>query len=762
MTNENPEESKMGKWTRRGFIGIGGLMGAGLVVALGGYAYVGRAIKKYTALGMGDGNSLNAWIRISPDNKATLAIARAEMGQGVITGVTQLIAEELELDWKDIRVIHPQPESPYANTYLSSFKRANPFIGYGIMDKVMAFLPIVGTGGSTSIIDAWDGMRYAGATAREMLIRAAADKWGEEISSCKAENGFVINTKTNEKLSYGALAEAAGNFASDKLPTLKPRSQFKVIGKPIQRLDIPAKINGTAKFGMDYKMDDMLYAAVKHANITGNKVTGFANEKEVLAMPGVKKVFLTQYGKALVYADNTWRAMNGAKALEVKEKGAAIPDLSSEMYLKELRRLAKEETIAVKVGKGNAKAVVSNELKKGQKKIEATYEVPYLAHACMEPINASAIMKDGKVEAWIGHQVSSVVHTMLDEATGVGKKNIKINVAYLGGGFGRKGEPDYVRLVGAAAKEMPGKLVQLVFSREEDMKNDMYRPASVCELSGVVNEDGTVEALYANFAIQSVEKQALSRILPAIAPSAEKARDTAQGMDDQPYMIPNHTVGFGDFVADIQVGFWRSVGHSQNGFFNESFIDEMAHAANKDPLEFRMDLCNGQERYTKLLSKLKEISGWGSNEENTFQGIALQYSFSSIVGEVAEIEKVGEKEFKIKNYYCVIDCGNTVNPDTIEAQMQSGIIFGLSAAMYGEITWKNGRPVQSNFHDYKMLKMNNCPNIVVTIMENDELPGGVGEPGTPPAAPALANAIFKATGERVRTLPFEKSGYSFV
>ncbi len=763
MAEKNTKErSSLSKWTRRGFLGIGGLLGLGLVVGVGGLAYVGRSIKKYSGKGMGEGASLNAWIRIAPDNKITLAVARSEMGQGVYTALAQLIAEELEVNFEDVQVIHPQAESPYANTFLSTQKRENAFTGFGPMGKILSFMPVIATGGSTTVIDAWEGMRYAGATAREMLIQAAAKTWDVDASTCKAELGFVINTTSGERLSYGALAESAKDYTLDKLPTLKAKSEFKIVGKPVQRLDIPAKVNGTAMFGLDYKEKDMVYAAVKHAKITGNKITGFKNEEEVLKLPGVLKVVLTEYGKALVYADNSWRAMQAAKSLEVNEEGAQVPDMDSAYYFGEMRRIADEDPISVRIDKGDVQGITNEDVQEGERKLEAYYEVPYLAHACMEPVNATAIMENGNLEAWMGHQAISVAETMLNESSGVAKDKIKINITYLGGGFGRKGEPDFPRLIGAAAKAMQGKLVQMIFSREEDMKNDMYRPGAVCKMSGVVTQDGSLKALQANLAIQSVERQALGRIVPLMAPAAEKAKTTLEGLDNQAYNIPNHRVSFGNFETDILVGFWRSVSYSQNGFFQESFIDELAHAAGKDPLEFRRNMLLDQPRYLNVLDRLKEMSNWGKQEADTYQGIALQYSFESIVAQVAEIKKMGEKEFKIVNYYCVIDCGNTVNPDTIEAQMQSGIVFGLSAAIHGEISWKNGSPVQSNFHDYQMLKMYNCPKITVAIMENNEEPGGVGEPGVPPAAPALTNALFKATGERIRSLPLSKSDYVFV
>lgn len=757
------ERSTLGKWTRRGFLGIGGLLGLGLVVGVGGLAYVSRAIKKYSGKGFGEGNLLNAWINITPDNKVTLAVARAEMGQGVTTALAQLIAEELEVNWEDINVIHPQPESPYANTFLASMNRGSSYEGFGPMEKMMAFLPLIVTGGSTTVIDAWTGMRYAGATAREMLISAAADKWGIDRAKCKADKGHVINLDTNEKLSYGSLSETALEFKTDKLPELRKRSEFKVVSKPVKRLDIPAKVNGTAKFSLDVKADDMLYAAVRHADKTGFQIKSIENEEDILKMPGVKKVLVTETGQAMAIADNTWRAMNAARALKITEGNDGSEPMSSDQIQADLNRIVDEKPIAVKMDKGNASDIISGDLSEGQKMIEARYELPYLAHACMEPLNGTAIVKDGKVEAWIGHQSASQAHTELSKSTGISKENITVNITYLGGGFGRRGEPDFARLTGVAANAMPGRMVQTFFSREECTKNGTYRPAAVCKMQGVVNKDGSLEAYNANVAVQCAEAGAIGRMVPMMAPKPGKAMTTMEGLDNQAYNIPNLRASFGDFQSPIRVGFWRSVANSQNGFFSESFIDELAHAGGQDPIQFRLAMLKDKPRETALLNKLSEISNWGnSSDPDLYQGVAMLHSFHSTVAEVAEIRKISDKEFKIENFYCVVDCGNTVNPDTIEAQMQGGIIYGLTAALYGEITWKNGSVVQSNFHDYPMMKMNNAPNIKVAIMDVDAEPGGVGEPGTPPAAPALCNAIFKATGERVRTLPLSKSGYTFV
>ena len=756
MTKEN---KKKGKWTRRAFIATGGLVGTGLVVGVGGLAYISKQIKKYSGAGMGEGNSLNAWLRIATDNTVTMAIARAEMGQGVYTSLPQLVAEELEIEMNKIHVVHPQPESPYSNTFLMTQESPNAYKGLSAIEKVLSYMPLIATGGSTSIPDGWYNMRYAGATAREMLIKAAADQWSVAPTDCYAENGQVINSKTRERLNYGALAEAAANVELDGLPTLKKREDFKVIGKPVQRLDIPEKVDGSAEFGLDVRRPDMLYAAIKHPSSIGGKITKITNEDEIKEMAGVKKVLITDEGSAAVVADNTWRADMATRIMEVEEEHL-YADLSTESISAEMNKIMDQKATATTESHGDVNAGLDSE--EGIL-VEGTYEVPYLAHATMEPMNCTVHVTDEDCTAWVGHQGASIVHTLLSEVTGVPKDKCHVNITYLGGGFGRRSEPDYIKQAACIAREMKGTPIQTVFTREEDMKNDMYRPASLCRFKAKVKPDGEILAWDNKAVLQSVSASALGRIEPMMAPSPKKDPATLEGLAELPYDMTARRVALGNIDLPVQIGFWRSVGFSQNTFFSESFMDECAHAAGQDPYHFRKAKLGGHPRFVAVLDKVAELSNWSKPiGEGRYRGIAMSKSFGSIVAEVAEIVKVGDKSFHIDKYYTAIDCGNYVNPNTIEAQIESAIIFGLSAALYGQITWKNGGVEQSNFPNYEMVKMAVSPSVDVHIMDIDEVPGGVGEPATPPAAPALANAIFAATGERVRSLPLTKHGYTFV
>ena len=736
----------------------GGILGTGLVVGVAGLAHVNKQIKKYSGKGLGEGASLNAWIRIAPDNTITLAIPRAEMGQGVYTSLPMLVAEELEVDMSRIKVVHPQPEPPYANTFMLTQQEPNAYKGYSLAQKLFSYLTIVGTGGSTSISDGYMNLRYAGATSREMLKTAAAKQWGVDIAQCTAENGFVVNQTNKERLSYGELAEAAANIELPELPELKKKGEWTKIGKPVRRLDIPEKVTGDAEFGLDVRLDNMLYAAMVHPSTIGGKITAINNKEKIEGRKGIKKVVLTEYGAAVI-ADNTWRAKNAALALDVNEDDGGNSSISSQMIAQKLGEILTQEPIATPENEGDVTTVLGN----SSKVIEARYDVPYLAHATMEPLNCTVLIGDDKAEVWVGHQAASVAQGEVSNVSGIDKANITINTTYLGGGFGRRAEPDFIQKAVAVAMEMKGTPIQMVFTREEDMRNDMYRPAAASQFKAVVNDAGDIEAWDNMIAIQSVSQSAMKRIMPSMGVKPKDDEATSEGARELPYHMQNRRVAFGNLDLPIEVGFWRSVGSSQNAFFTECFMDECAHAAGQDPFEFRRGKLNDHPRFKAVLEKVAEISNWKTTlPEGKFRGIALHKSFGSIVGEVAEVTKLGEKEFSIDNYYCVIDCGNYVNPDTVKSQMQGGIVFGLSAALYGEITWSEGSVDQYNFPQYDMVRMNVSPTVAVHIMDVDEYPGGVGEPGTPPAAPALVNALFAATGERVRSLPLVKHGYKFV
>ena len=750
-------EKKKNKWTRRAFIATGGVLGTGLVVGIAGLTHVNKKIKKYSGVGMGDGASLNAWIRIAPDNTITIAVPRAEMGQGIYTALPMMIAEELEVDMRRIKVIHPQPESPYANTFMLTQKEPNAFKGYSLQEKIFAYLPVIATGGSTSVADGFNNMRYAGAMAREMLKEAGARKWGISRDKCAAEAGNIINTNTNEKFAYGDLASEAAEIDLASLPELKARKDWKVIGKPVQRLDIPEKVNGQANFGMDVRLDNILYAVMRHPTTIGGSIVAINNQSDIENRPGVKKVVLTEFGAAVI-ADNTWRADRAALALDVTENDGGNSRISSESIANSLDAILDNAPLAVPENHGDVDAILSE----AETIVEGKYNVPYLAHAAMEPLNCTVLVEDNKAEVWAGHQATSIVQGAVSEISGIKKKNIRVNIPFLGGGFGRRAEQDFVLKATAVAKEMKGIPIQTVFTREEDMRNDMYRPAVASRFRAKVKSSGEIEAWDNMIALQSVSASSMQRLMPSMAVKPKDDEATTEGARELPYIMTNRRVAFGDLDLPIQVGFWRSVGSSQNGFFTESFMDECANAAGKDPFEFRRSKLGGAPRFKNVLEKVAEMSNWGSTRDGKYQGIALHKSFGSIVGQVAEIARIGDKQFSIDKYYCAIDCGTYINPDTVEAQMEGGIVFGLSAALFGEITWADGAVQEYNFPQYDMVRMNISPRVEVHVMEVDEYPGGVGEPGTPPAAPALTNALFAATGERIRSLPVRKHGYSFV
>ena len=757
----------MGKWTRRAFIATGGLAGAAVIIGIGGNMYVSKAIKKYSGEGMGEGPDLNAWVRISPDNRITMAVPRAEMGQGVYTSIPQILAEELEVDLNQIEIIHPQPESPYANTYVMPqvTEPRKAYASYSFFEKLASFLPVVATGGSTSIVDLYDHLRGIGAITREKLKAAAAKQWGISVADCYAESAHIINKNTKEKLTYGSLAPAAVSIELDENPPLKAQKDFKVIGKSVQRLDIPEKVKGAAQFGIDARPEGVLYAAIRHASYVGGNVTGIANEDEVLAMKGVKKVVLLDDGiGAAVVADNTWRAKNAALALDLEEE-ANYEDKSSADISQMLNDIIdNDEMFDPHEEKGDVEAALAE-----GKIVEAAYEVPYLAQCTMEPLNCTLVINGDKVETWVGQQGGSLVRDAINAVVGTAKENIKVNIAYLGGGFGRRAELDYVKKAAMVAKQMEGTPIQLVFTREEDMKNGMYRPAVASKFRAKLGADGLIEGWENKMALQSTGYSSMMRIMPSMASSPADDDQSSEGAVHLPYAMVNNKVAFGQLdLEKMQVGNWRSVGASQNGFFSESFMDEMAHSAGQDPFEFRKKHIAAsdhpqKDRFLAVLNKVADMANWSTPlSAGKYRGISLVKSFDSIVGQVAEISKSGDKEISIDKMYCVIDCGRIVNPNTVQAQMQSGIIYGLTAACYGEITMDKGQIVQQNFPQYEMVRMNTAPTVAVHIMEVDEYPGGVGEPGTPPAAPALTNAIFAATGERVRKLPLNKLGYTFV
>jgi isoquinoline 1-oxidoreductase beta subunit len=699
--------------SRREFLRASAMAGGGLIIGftLPGAARLARAAGKDA--------QINAYLRIAPDNAITVVCGLSEMGQGVHTAIPMLIAEELDADWSRVRVEQAGVDKAFVN----------PIFG------------IQATGGSTAVRGHWEPMRKAGATARAMLISAAAQTWKVDPSECSTGKGMVLH-KSGKKLSYGAVAQKAAKLEPPKDVKLKDPGQFTLLGKSgTKRLDTAAKSTGKAKYGLDVYLPGMLTAVIAFPPVPGGKAVS-VNDAKAKAVRGVRQVVQIPAGVA-VLADGYWAAKLGRDALEIQWDYGANASLSSEGVSKQLASGAAAGG-AVGRNEGDFKSA------KPAKTVEADYEAPYLAHSCMEPLNCTAWVKKDAVEIWAGTQSQGPAQGILSQVAGVQPGQVKVNTMYLGGGFGRRFAPDPV--IGATVlSKITGKPVKLVYSREDDTRGYFYRPASVTKMTGGLDAGGNATLFTANVASPSIMEASHFMKLPPDGVD----EFGVEGIRDCPYDIPNLHIEYSrQEPGNLQVWFWRSVGHSQNSFFLESFIDEMAHAAGKDPFEFRRSLLGKQPRHKGALELAAEKAEWGKPlPAGIHRGIAVVFSFGSWCAEVAEVSVASDGTPKVHRVVAAIDCGMTVNPDIVKRQVESAIVYGLTAALYGKITFRDGRVEQSNFHDYKMLRMNEMPKVEVHIVPSKEAPGGVGEPGTPPLAPAVANAIFAATGKRIRKLP---------
>ncbi|MGE0556035.1 MAG: molybdopterin cofactor-binding domain-containing protein [Gemmatimonadales bacterium] len=676
----------------------------------------------------------NAWLELTPDGTITVVVDRAEMGQGVSTSLPMLVAEELDADWSRVRFRFAPAHRAYDN----------PLIGAQV------------TGGSTSIRAAWEPLRRAGATARAMLVSAAAAGWGVDPSGCVTADGVVSHPASGRSAGYGELAARAAAIPLPDAVPLKEPGAFRLIGRSPPRLDIPDKTTGRAEFGLDAGPRDALVAVVARCPVFGGRLDRF-DPAPALAVAGVVAVERIESGVAIV-AEHTWAALRGREALDVSWRegsGASLSDLG----LRQEREARLLEPGRVLRSLGDPDGVT------GATTVEATYQLPYLAHATMEPINCTASVDDAGVTVWVPTQFQSAAwyfagggaRGVAAKAAGVSADRARVVSTMLGGGFGRRFELDAVREAVQISKAV-GRPVRLVWTREDDVRHDFYRPAATHRLVGALDQSGTPVLWRHHVVAQSV----LRRFLPAAIPDwtlrlalgdRGPGTDVMEGAGEMPYAIRNLAIGFSEVETTVPVGYWRSVGHSHTAFAVESFIDELAHAAGKDPVRFRLDLLTAAPRHRRVLETVAALAGWDQPAApGRFRGVAVHESFGSIVGQVAELS-VDEGKIRVHRVWCAIDCGRVVHPDTVVAQMESGIVFGLTAALYGEITIEGGRVQQSNFHDYPVLRIDETPQIEVAIVPSEHAPGGVGEPGTPPIAPAVANALFQATGVRSRSLP---------
>ncbi len=670
----------------------------------------------------------NAFIKIARDGKVTITVGQSEMGQGVLTSLPMIVADELEVDWANVSY-----EQGPADKALF-----NPAFG------------MQGTGGSSSVRGFFNPLRKSAATVREMLVMAAAQAWGVAPETCKADSGKVIHIETKRVAAYGDLLEAAAKITPPANPKLKDSKDFKYIGKGVKRLDTATKVNGTAIFGIDVKVPGMLYATILRSPVIGGQVKT-VDDAAAKAVKGVTHVVPLGYGVGVI-ADNYLNARKGRSLLKVTWDEGAMAKVSSETIMKSFADAAnaKKGLEAKKVGDVvAAKASAA-------KSVEAVYWAPFLAHATMEPMNFTADVRADSAEVWGGLQAQTLVQGTVAKTTGVPVEKVKVNTTFLGGGFGRRFEMDYV-VDATLLSKAAGKPVKVIWTREDDMQNDFYRPGTYNKMSAGIDSGGKPIFWHhrvVNDAIMARAGKAFGFIL-----KDDQLDDSSfEGAHNLPYKFPNYQCDWVRVDTGVPVGFWRSVGSSHTGFSVECFMDELAAAAGKDPLDYRLSLLEPGSRYAGVLKLAAEKAGWKTKPAAGIgRGIAVAESFGSYVAQVAEVSVGKDGKPKVQRVVCAVDCGQVVNPDTVAVQMEGSIVFGLTAALYGEITIKDGRVVQKNFTDYKMLRMNEMPKVEVYILPSTEKHGGVGEPGTPPIAPAVCNAIFAATGKRVRSLPIKPS-----
>ena len=702
--------------TRRAFLETAGAAGAGLVISF--YLPSGLRFRSPTAGPFAP----NAWLRIGEDESVLVIVDRSEMGQGVTTALPMLLAEELEADWSRIRIEFAPADKAYTN----------PMFG------------MQGTGGSTSVRAAYTPLRKAGAAARELLVAAAAQTWGVEKAECRAERGAVVHARSKRRLTYGKLVTKAATLGAPPDVPLKDPKDWKILGTRVRRLDTPPKVDGSAQFGIDVKVPGMLVAVVARSPVFGGKVTSFDAAK-TKAVPGVRQVVQISSGVAVV-ADGYWPAKKGRDALEVTWDEGPTASVSSATIAQLFGQRA-EQAGAVARHAGDPDGTLGS----APAKVDAVYDLPFLAHATMEPMNCTAHVRADGVDIWAPTQFQTGAQGFGAKIGGVTPDKVKVHTTYLGGGFGRRFELDFIQEALETSKAV-GAPVKVIWSREDDIRNAQYRPANHHRMRAGLDANGQPVAWTHRIVAPSI----MARVFPDTVKNGldEEAVEGGVGM---PYAIPNVHVDYLLTDTGIPVGFWRSVNNSYNAFAVESFIDELAHAAKKDPYEYRRDLLGKAPRHLGALNLAASKAGWGTAPPaGRARGIAVYKSFESYVAEVAEVSVASDGAVKVHRVVCAVDCGPVVNPSIVEAQMESAIVYGLTAALYGEIAIEGGRVKQSNFHDYQMLRLAEMPKVEVYIVPSTDAQGGVGEPGTPPIAPAVANAIFAATGKRIRKLPIGK------
>ena len=708
--------------TRRDFLKVWTAFSSGLVIGFH-LSFTGRLEAAETADPSEQVFKPNAFLRIGADGRVTVIVGKAEMGQGVYTSLPMIIAEELEAEWESIRVESAPVDSAYNHTAFGSQM----------------------TGGSSSVWSSYDQLRRAGALAKMMLIAAAAETWKVSPASCVVRKGLVVHEETERWLSFGQLANRAARLAPPSEVKLKDPKDFKIIGKATKRLDSEEKVTGRAVFGLDVRLPDMLTAVIARPPVFGAKLKNF-NAAQALSLPGVKAVFPVTAGVAVVATD-FWQANRGRDALTISWDQGPEADLSSAGLRERFAELTnKPGKISIRLG--NPEEALASALVR----LDASYEVPYLAHAPMEPLNCVVDLRPDACRIWTGTQFQTGDRAAAARIANLKPEQVKIHTTFLGGGFGRRGNPasDFVTEAVEVAKILKAP-VKVMWTREDDIRGGYYRPMFLCRLAAGLGPDGK-PLVWTN----RIVTQSILVGTPFEASMVKGGIDatSVEGAADLSYGIPNLLVDLHAPRPPIPVLWWRSVGHSGNAFITESFIDELAHAAEQDPFKYRQALLRNQPRHRAVLELAAAKAGWGQAlPDGVGRGIAVHESFKSYVAQVAEVSVDKEGKVKVRRVVCAVDCGLVVNPMTVEAQMQGAIAFGLSAALYSAITFRDGRVQQSNFHDYKVLRLTDMPKVEVYLLPSQEKQGGIGEPGVPPIAPAVTNAIFALTGKRIRRLP---------
>ena len=697
--------------TRRDFLKTSALAGGGLTLGIMLPGFMDEALAAGTIY------TPNAWVHIADNNTITLISARSEMGQGVYTALPMLIAEELGVDVHKVKVAIAPPNAVYTNALLGA--------------QI--------TGGSTSVRDGWEKLRIGGAQVRTMLISAAASKWHVDAATLRVENGMVLGPN-GKKASFGALAEAASKLPVPKDVQLKDPKDFKIVGKATKRLDTPSKVNGSAVYGIDVKLPGMVYASLEQCPVIGGKVLSFDATK-ARAMPGVIDVVQIDDGVAVV-ANSYWRAKKAREQLSVQWDEGPVAKIDNATMMDGIRAAEKNAKIISIKKAGDADKAMQG----AAKVLKVEYQSQLLAHATLEPQNFTADFKDGKCLVIGSTQFQQGAQGNVAKALGIKPEDVDVRTTFLGGGFGRRLEVDFIVQAAQISKAV-GKPVKLVWTREDDTTHDFYRPMALHRMAGGLDADGKPVALTFQLTSQSVTQRAFGLPKDTLDPFMAEASVVGYG-------IPNMTQDLVIHDTGLRAGYWRSVSHALNAFANESFIDEMAAAAGKDPYAFRLSLLDQQPRFANVLKQAAQNAGWGTPlPSGHFRGIALMEGYDTYMAQVAEISMHDDNEIKVHRVVVVADLGHMVNPDTVEAQLQSSIAFGMSAALAGQITLEKGRVQQSNFGDYPVVRMNEMPKIDVTLVASTEKPGGIGEPATALIGPALANAVFAATGKRVRKMP---------